>query len=452
LRKNILLINPWIYDFTAYDFWLKPLGLFYVASLLKKHTNFHLHFIDCLDRHHSLLDKKYKSKPDGRGPFPKEEVPKPAPLKEIPRRYSRYGIPLQLFSHELDRIPFPDLVLVTCTMTYWYPGVQLVVELIRRKFGQVPVVLGGVYATLMPEHAGRFSGADHVFQGPAEKDLLPLVRQVLGDSSCHDSRYEYLDEIPWPYFDLMRNKETLSILTSRGCPFNCSFCAVGLLCQDLEQRTPSSVVAEIESHYKNYKSRNFVFYDDALLINKERHFLPLLREVIRRNLPLVFHTPNGLHLKEVDFEVASLFKKANFQSLFLSQAFFDKDLLAKSCPKLSEGDLERALHHLEKAGYSRQQVNVYLLVGLPGQDITAVKESILHVRRLGARPRLAFFSPVPGTEEWKGLVQKGLLAKDGDPLLHNKLVFPYIGGSITAQDFEFLRGFMAIQKQSIEGN
>jgi radical SAM superfamily enzyme YgiQ (UPF0313 family) len=441
--KNILLINPWIYDFTAYDFWLKPLGLLYVASLLKKHTSFRLHFIDCLDRHHSLLEKKYRSKPDGRGPFPKEEVEKPAPLKHIPRRYSRYGIPLQLFFHELEKIPCPDLVLVTCTMTYWYPGVQLVVELIRRKFGQVPVILGGVYATLMPEHARRFSGADLVFKGPAERGLLLLVRQVLGDSSCPDCRYEYLDEIPWPSFDLMRNKETLSILTSRGCPFNCSFCAVGLLCQNFEQRNPSSVVSEIESYYKNYETRNFVFYDDALLINKERHFLPILREVIQRNLPLVFHTPNGLHLKEVDFEVASLFKKANFQSLFLSQEFFDKDLLAKSCPKLSEGDLERALHHLEKAGYSRQEVNVYLLVGLPSQDIAAAKESILHVRRLGARPRLAFFSPVPGSGEWQALVRKGLLAPDADPLLHNKLVFPYLGGRITAQHFEFLRDFMA---------
>jgi hypothetical protein len=336
-RKNILLINPWIYDFTAYDFWLKPLGLLYVASLLKKHTSFRLYFIDCLDRHHCLLEKKYRSKADGRGPFPKEEVPKPAPLKHIPRRYSRYGIPLQLFSHELERIPCPDLVLVTCTMTYWYPGVQLVVELIRRKFGQVPVVLGGVYSTLMPEHARRFSGADLVFQGPAERGLLPLVKQVLGDSSCPDNRYEYLDEIPRPSFDLMKNKETLSILTSRGCPFNCSFCAVGLLCRNFEQRNPCSVVSEIESYYKDYKTRNLVFYDDALLINKERHFLPILREVIRRNLPLVFHTPNGLHLKEVDFEVASLFKKANFHSLFLSQEFFDKDLLDKSCPKLSEG-------------------------------------------------------------------------------------------------------------------
>jgi len=440
--KSILLINPWIYDFTAYDFWLKPLGLLYMASLLKKNTNFRLCFLDCLDRHHPLLEKKYKSKPDGRGPFPKEEIPKPAVLKDIPRRYSRYGIPLPLFIHDLSKLPQPELVLITCTMTYWYPGVQLVVELVRKKFGQVPVILGGVYPTLMPEHARRFSGADFVFQGPGERGLLSLVRQILGDSSCPDHHYQYLDEVPWPSFELLRNKETLPILTSRGCPFNCSFCGVALLCQNFEQRKPSSVVLEIESHFKQHKARNFAFYDDSLLLEKESHFLPILREIVRKNLPFVFHTPNGLHVREVDFEVASLFKKANFQSLFLSQEFFDKDMLSKSSPKVSEGDLERALFHLEKAGYSRQQVNVYLLAGLPGQDISGIRESILHVRRLGARPRLSFFSPVPGTVEWKNLVRKGFLSADSDPLLHNKLVFPYLGASITAQNFELLRKFM----------
>jgi hypothetical protein len=71
-KKDILLINPWIYDFTAYDFWLKPLGLLYIAAILKKHSDFSLHFIDCLDRHHPLLGRKLKTKPDGRGAFLKE--------------------------------------------------------------------------------------------------------------------------------------------------------------------------------------------------------------------------------------------------------------------------------------------------------------------------------------------------------------------------------------------
>jgi hypothetical protein len=79
------------------------------------------------------------------------------------------------------------------------------------------------------------------------------------------------------------------------------------------------------------------------------------------------------------------------------------------------------------------------MVGLPGQGISGIRESILHVRRLGARPRLAYFSPIPGTEEWQYLVENGYLARDADPLLHNKLTFPYLGWSVSPRDFKSLK-------------
>jgi radical SAM superfamily enzyme YgiQ (UPF0313 family) len=440
--KDILLINPWIYDFTAYDYWLEPLGLLYIASILKKHTNYRLSFIDCLDRHHPLLKKKLKAKPDGRGSFQKEEVSKPSVLKKVPRKYSRYGIPISLFVHELNQRPKPELVLLTCTMTYWYPGVQLVSELVRQKFGRVPVVLGGIYATLMPEHARSHSGADIVIEGAAENKILPLVSEVLGNGHSPQIEFETLEDIPWPAFDLLRNKESLPLLTSRGCPFRCSFCASPLLHKNFEQRSPFSVISEIEDLYRRYETRNFAFYDDALLLNKEHHIFPILKELIQRKMPLTFHAPNGLHVREIDPELASLFKSAGVQSLFLSQESFDEKLLARACPKVRAGDLEKALLHLEQAGYSRQEINVYLIVGLPGQDVSAIKESILRVRRLGARPRLAYFSPVPGTEEWRNLIEKGYLPQDADPLLHNKLTFPYLWGSFSSSDFESVRSFL----------
>lgn len=446
LTKNILLVNPWIYDFTAYDFWLRPLGLLYIASLLRKHTHFRLNFIDCLDRHPALGRKEIKTKPDGRGPFPKEEVPKPSVLKDVPRKFSRYGIPVPLFLDKLEQIPLPDLVLVTGTMTYWYPGIQLVAELIRKKFGRVPIVLGGVYASLIPEHARTFSGADVVYQGAGEREIFSLFREVLGDSSSPDYRYETLEEIPWPAFDLLSAKDVLPVLTSRGCPFNCSFCASPLLHEKFEQRTPSSVVSEIEYHYQQHQTRNFAFYDDALLMRKDKHIIPLLKELIQRKLPVFFHTPNGLHLREIDLELASLFKKANFQSLFLSQESIDENVLAKAGSKVSEGDLEKALIHLEKAGFRRREINVYLMVGLPDQDINGVRESILHVQSLGAIPRLAYFSPVPGTREWKGIVKKGYLAQDADPLLHNKLAFLYLSAEVSSQELRSLKELALGQK------
>jgi len=436
---SILCINPWIFDFTAYDFWLKPLGLLYIASILKKHTHFQLSFIDCLDCHHPLLDKELKTKVDGRGPFLKEQVPKPLCLKDIPRRYSRYGIPLPLFLHELSQVPSPDLILVTCTMTYWYPGVQLAIDLIRRKFGQVPVILGGIYATLMPGHAKKATGADIVFEGPGEGKILSLIREVLGDKSCPDFQFQTLEEMPWPAFDLLRSRDFLPLMTSRGCPFKCTFCVTPNLYKNFEQRNPSSVVSEVENHYHRYKTTHFAFYDDALLLNKNRHIKPILKGIIKKNIPLTFHTPNGLHVREIDSELALFFKKANFQSLFLSQESFDKDVLIKACLKVSEYDLEKALANLERAGYKRQQVNVYLLVGLPRQDISSVRESIFHVLNLGAKPKLAYFSPIPGTEEWRYLREKRYLTDNVDPLLHNKLTFPYLWGNGSSDEFESLK-------------
>lgn len=434
-NRHILLVNPWIYDFTAFDFWLKPLGLLYIAALLRKYTNYRLSFIDCLDRHHPGIRQKLRVLSDGRGAFPKEEIPKPDILKPVPRKFSRYGLPVSLFLEELKSVPPPDVVLLGCTMTYWYPGVQQVVEIIREQVGSVPVVLGGIYATLMPEHARRFSGADIVVEGQGENQLFPLLEDILGNSSDIPGRFESLDDMPSPAFELLRNKETFPFLTSRGCPFRCSYCAGPILCPGFEQRRPSSIVAEIERLYSVHRNRHLAFYDDALLLDKQSRIIPVLKGLIEKKLPLSFHTPNGLHIREIDMELAFLFKKANFQSLFLSQESFDVNVLSGMPPKVSEGDLESALTFLEEAGYSRQEINVYLMVGLPDQEASSIREDIRRVQDLSVKPRLAYFSPVPGTEEWQKLVEKGQIDIDADPLLHNKLTFPYLWGHLSPEEF-----------------
>ena len=118
----VLLINPWIYDFAAYDLWVKPLGLLYIASVLRK-NGYDIHFIDCLDaREHQGTGAKGNKKVDrknyGTGHFSKEHIEKPDVLAEIPRNYSRYGISPHMFQEELHSIPQPDVILVTSMMTY----------------------------------------------------------------------------------------------------------------------------------------------------------------------------------------------------------------------------------------------------------------------------------------------------------------------------------------------
>jgi radical SAM superfamily enzyme YgiQ (UPF0313 family) len=437
--KDILLINPWVFDFTAYDFWMRPLGLLYVGALLREHTNSRLHLVDCLDRHHPQLPKKTKSKRDGRGPFFKEEVSKPSLLRDVPRKFSRYGIPLALFFDQLDQMPQPDMVLVTCAMTYWYPGARMVIELIRQKFGRVPVVLGGIYATLLSGHARDATDADFVLEGPGEREILPLMRQVFGDKFCPDLRFEELSTIPRPAFDLLSDRKTLPVLTSRGCPYGCSYCASSLLYKGFDQESPERIAGQIEYLHHVHQTKNIAFYDDALLLNKSKHIIPILEHVVQRKISVAFHTPNGLHLAEIDLELAVLLRRANFQSLFLSQESFDERVLLDSSSKVSSKDLEIALNHLNNAGYKTSEINVYLMVGLPGQRVEGIRESIERVQALGARPRLAYFSPVPGTATWDNLVTKGIITRDVDPLLHNKLAFPYTWGEMFPSDFESLK-------------
>lgn len=441
---KVLFIQPWIYDFSAYDFWIKPLGLLYTASLVREYCGAEVRFLDCLDGGRPGSRPRLKARPDGRGHFPKEEVPKPAVLKDVPRRFSRYGISPAEFEEALAREPVPDVVMMTCAMTYWYPGVQAVVELVRRRFGSVPVLLGGSYATLCPEHAAAHSGADLVVSGPAEVGLWPVMREVLGAGAvvCDAPVPGPFSALPRPAFDLVQNRAWLPILTSRGCPFRCSFCASFRLAPAYEQRPVDSVFSEIEDSCRRFGTRRFVLYDDAFLVDRGSHAQPLLRMIASSGLDLRIETPNGLHLSAVDGETAALFRSAGVGSIHLSLESSSDEFLKEKSPKTRAGDLARALDNLEAAGYRRNDCIVYLIMGLPGQDTAGIGESIEYVRGLGASPRLTSFSPIPGTREWDLLIGRGVLSDTCDPLLHNKTAFACLMSGIPPEETARLKALM----------
>src|SRR5438128_1397126 len=90
MAPRVLLVNPPIYDFSAYDFWLKPYGLLRVAGYLRDRAE--LRLFDYLDRRHpSVDDKDLRGDDWGRGEFPREAAPIPDVLAGIPRRFRRYG-------------------------------------------------------------------------------------------------------------------------------------------------------------------------------------------------------------------------------------------------------------------------------------------------------------------------------------------------------------------------
>ncbi|MFB0509730.1 MAG: radical SAM protein, partial [bacterium] len=147
--KKLLLVNPWIYDFKAFDFWMKPLGLLYVGSMLRS-SGYEVKLIDCLDRYHPVLLKAVGDMPKvdkfGRGKFYAEELEKPELLKTIKRRFKRYGMPKPVLKEILETTEPPDAILVTSIMTYWYLGVSDTIKTLKEHFPDVPVILGGIYA------------------------------------------------------------------------------------------------------------------------------------------------------------------------------------------------------------------------------------------------------------------------------------------------------------------
>ncbi|MEA1970731.1 MAG: cobalamin B12-binding domain-containing protein, partial [Thermodesulfobacteriota bacterium] len=220
MRRRILLINPWIHDFAAYDLWAKPVGLLYLASTLKK-NGYDVDLIDCLDPFHPGMEREPKTTvpkrlPSGRGGFFKEAIPKPDALKNFPRRYGRYGITPNMFENELLRVKKPDAIFVTSMMTYWYPGVFEAIDILRRVIPKVPIVLGGNYATLCGDHAAEHSGADIVVNGEGEKALPEVLKDLFNDTPQFLPDKDDLDSYPYPAFELLSRMDHVPVMTSRG--------------------------------------------------------------------------------------------------------------------------------------------------------------------------------------------------------------------------------------------
>jgi radical SAM superfamily enzyme YgiQ (UPF0313 family) len=442
MSRNILLINPWISDFAAYDFWLKPLGLLYLGGLLR-HNGHQVRFIDCLDPYHPAMLQSDCGRPlrhsSGHGKFFRQIITKPDALKMFPRNYCRYGILPETFRDDLYQNQDADIVLITSMMTYWYPGVFEAIQIIKEVLPSVPIMLGGKYATLCYDHAIKYAGADYVITGVGEKSVLQLLHDLFGEKITFVPDEDNLDSRPYPAFDLINNAEQLPITTSIGCPYRCSYCSSHILNNKFRRRDPLKVVGEIE-HWQNIINiKNFSFYDDALLVEPEKMIMPLLREIQKRKLSCNFHCPNGLHLREINAELSELMYSSGFKTIRFGFETSDFNRQVQTGGKVKNEELQTAVRHLISAGYKTDEIGIYLLCGLPGQKASEVKESINFVRQCGAKPMLTEYSPIPGTALWAEAVKVSPFDITDEPLYHNNSLLSCRNDDFTYADYMELK-------------
>jgi len=424
VKPEFILINPWIYDFAAFNLWSRPLGLLKVAEYLSSFAC-EFKFIDCTDI--VKTEKMF-----GTGKYPRQPVEKPEILKDVPHTYSRYGMRVEEFVDQFKKCLPCDVVFVTSIMTYWYPGAEEVINIIRSISPDIPVILGGIYPTLYYDHALSHSGADHVFTGQIDNSIKRALQSF-------DIELNQMTQ-PGKYyrFNLYEQARFAPLLTSTGCPYTCTYCASAVLNESFVQRHPQDVFQEIEDLYQG-GIRDFAFYDDALLANPDHHIKVLLREIIKSTMKVRFHCPNGIHARFIDDELADLMKRSGFTTIRLGFETVNSRRQKETGGKVSHDSFRSAVRNLQKRGFEKVNIGTYLMYGLPGQELAEVREGIAFLKDLGVGINLTEFSPLPGTACWDELLKMGIISGSPDPLLTNNTVYSYLLNGYDPHDINIIK-------------
>lgn len=380
--------------------------------------------MDCLDPMWDDVEWPKQGKFSS-GHYPKEELLLPDPLSSLDRRYSRYGHSRETVYSALATMEPPDAVMVTSIMTYWYPGSLEILDIAAELWPNVPRILGGTYATLCTDHARTHANADLITQGSLESPAnWAAFWGLLGRPVPHVPEHAGLSLA----LDLYSKPQYAPILGSRGCPFSCDYCASYALYPGFTQGDPGVIMDSIQSEYDR-GVRDFAFFDDALLVNPKRWLWPVLDTIVERGLELRLHTPNAMHIGRLSKEVCQRLKAAGMHTVRLGLETMDFD--NRNDVKLTRREWEEGAQNLLDAGFDLNGIGVYVLFGLPNQDLTNIEQAIAHVRAFGFHPHLTHYTPIPGSPMFHKAVEASEYPIADEPLFQNNSIWPCVPGGFS---------------------
>tara|TARA_Y100000034_G_scaffold79725_1_gene95670 strand:- start:2916 stop:4955 length:2040 start_codon:yes stop_codon:yes gene_type:complete len=388
-KKNILLIKPPTHEIVPilpkkiehmiggfYSFASQPAGLLRIGSYLKSLGN-KVKLIDCS----AEVEKNVKNSVYKRTFVRMKKCGNYKSEKKVEPCYN-FGMTYKDLKKELlkekQNNNLFDEIWVTSTMTYHWEPIHKTVEICKEVFPQTKVILGGLYTTLCPEHA-RKSKADIIYEGEFEcANNFPV-------------NLDLLDYIP----------EYTILKSTRGCPNNCSYCAVPKLeGRKMRFRNYLEVVNEIEDKIEQYNIKKFVFWESNLLINSKNHFEKILDLIIEKKLDIELDTPEGLQPNLITQELANKMKQAGFQRVYVPlESVNDKECKERFKRVSTLKDFENCVDIFKKAGFEKCKINVFILIGLPNQKLSTILQSIIKVWELECNPRIMPFTLIPTTEE-----------------------------------------------------
>jgi anaerobic magnesium-protoporphyrin IX monomethyl ester cyclase len=338
------------------------------------------------------------------------------------------GYNVKMFMGTGDSLPWPqilqaDLVGISTTTATCREAYQIAGML---RPNRIPVVIGGMHATFMPEEALQY--ADYIIRGEAEYNFLPLVRAIEAgqtpedipgvsfwkdNSQVHNDLMKEpvdMDTLPIPDLSLLANSSSMlstPVMTSRGCPYNCTFCCVTeVFGRRYRHRATDSILEEL----KRYRGKNVFFCDDNFAARPE-----LTKELLRGMIA------NGIKLKRWgaqvrvdaarDDELLSLMKRSGCGIVYIGFESINPATLEGYNKQQTVEDIEAAISRFHDYGIRIHGMFVF------GADTDTV-ETIRETAKFALRTRIdsiqfMTLTPFPNTPFYDKLEAEGrILTRD----------------------------------------
>ena len=330
----------------------------------------------------------------------------------------------------------PDMVGITATTPVFYSALKMA-EIVRKN-SSAYTVIGGIHATLMPVECAESSFIDFVVVGEGEKTIIELVNSILNKSDFANIKgltykkgkeiiqnearepIQDLDAIPFPARHLFKNQKytypdalrypASPIITSRGCPGNCTFCTAKFLHgKRFRCRSAENVLDEIESLIKDYGVREIHIWDDNFITNRNRVFA--FRDgIIKRNINVLFSFPNGIRADFINRDILKALRDFGTYSVAIGVESGNQNIL----DMIQKGiKLEQIENAFKLAKEMKLETWGFFLLGLPGEDKNTMKDTIDFAIKLD--PDIAKFhvlKPFPKSVVYEQLKEQGLIVDE----------------------------------------
>lgn len=252
---------------------------------------------------------------------------------------------------------------------------------------------------------------DSVVIGSGELAILDLIKDYPNLKPYYEHPLEVnLDLYPNPDYDMVNiqsyhrtisEEQSISILTSRGCPFNCAFCGLPSQCRMVRYRSPKAVAVEIKRIIEDYGIRAFNFQDDTFMVNKKRVY-ELLELIAPMDIKFRVLGRAGLDTKEDYVRL----KDAGCEAVAWGIESGSQEILDRMNKKVAVKQNRQAIEWAQDIGILDR---VFVIIGFPGETRETIEETKQFIEDVNPSQYLAStFQPYPGTAIWENPFKYGV--------------------------------------------